>query len=259
MKEGTFYFSHDYNTRSDEKIKRLIRKHGMLGYGVFWAIIEDLYNNANALRTDYEGIAYELRLDAEVVKSVINDFELFVFEDSFFGSQSVERRIAERENKSKNARDSANYRWKNANALQSQSEGNAIKESKVNKGKEIKESKGDEIKESDPPPQFQNDFPIHVHQKKIDSRNCEPEKEKILSDQIYCEHNCMKNGLTEIQLKENFVAFINQNSAIHHFWENEQDLRKHFQHWLPKKLNLKNNGTLRPTAKPPSKGGFGKL
>jgi hypothetical protein len=256
MKEGTFYFSHDYNSRLDEKIKALIRKHGMLGYGVFWAIIEDLYNNANALRTDYEGIAFEMRLDENLIKSIINDFSLFVFEGDYFGSKSVERRLSERETKSKKARESAYKRWGNANAMQSHSEGNAIKESKV---KEINESKGDEIKESDPPPQFQNDFPIHVHQKKIDSRNCEPEKEKILSDQIYVEHNCMKNGLTEIQLKENFAAFIKQNSAIHHFWENEQDFRKHFQNWLPIKLNSKNNGQLRPTAKPPSKGGFGKL
>jgi Domain of unknown function (DUF4373) len=116
-----------------------------------------------------------------------------------------------------------------------------------------------EENENPPPPIFKNDFPIHVHQKKIDSRNCEPEKEKILSDQIYVEHNCMKNGLTEIQLKENFAAFIKQNSAIHHFWENEQDLRKHFQNWLPKKLNIAKNGKLRPTAKPPSDGDFGKL
>jgi hypothetical protein len=118
-----------------------------------------------------------------------------------------------------------------------------------------------ETKATTPIP-LKNDFPVQVHQKKIDSRNCESEKEKILSDQIYVEHNCMKNGLTEIQLKENFAAFINQNSAIHHFWENEQDLRKHFQHWLPKKLNLKNNGTerkLRPTSRPPSDGDFGKL
>ena len=40
----------------------LLRKHGMIGYGIYWAIIEDLYNNANALRLDYEGIAFEYRL-----------------------------------------------------------------------------------------------------------------------------------------------------------------------------------------------------
>lgn len=138
MPKDTFYFSHDYNVRNDEKIKRLIRKHGMQGYGVFWAIIEDLYNNANALRTDYDGIAYDLRSDSDVIKSVINDFDLFIFDGDFFGSSSVQQRLEQRNTKSESARKSASYRWKNANALQTQSEGNAKKE---RKGKEIKGNK----------------------------------------------------------------------------------------------------------------------
>lgn len=140
MAKDTFYFSHDYNSRADEKIKLLIRRHGILGYGIFWAIIEDLYNNANALRTDYEGIAFDLRVDIKIVKSVINDFDLFIIKDDFFGSFSVQRRLEERNAKSKKASDSANYRWNkskdDANAMRTQCDGNAIKE---RKGKEIKE------------------------------------------------------------------------------------------------------------------------
>ena len=142
MAKDTFYFSHDYNPRADEKIKLLIRKHGFLGYGIFWAIIEDLYNNANALRTDYEGIAFDLRVDTNIVKSVINDFDLFIIKDDFFGSLSVQRRLDERNEKSKKASNSANYRWNkskdDANAMRTQCDSNAIKE---RKGKEIKESK----------------------------------------------------------------------------------------------------------------------
>ena len=141
MPKDTFYFSHDYNARNDEKIKRLIRKHGMQGYGVFWSIVEDLYNNANALRLDYDGIAYDLRSDSDTVFSVINDFDLFVFDVNSFGSLSVQKRLDERNDKSIKARESANKRWNNANALQTQSDSNAIKE---RKGKEIK---GKEIKE----------------------------------------------------------------------------------------------------------------
>jgi hypothetical protein len=135
MPKDTFYFSHDYNARNDEKIKRLIRKHGMGGYGIFWSIIEDLYNNANALRLDYEGIAYDLRSDTDVVTSVINDFDLFIFDNEFFGSNSVQERLNQRNTKSESARKSASYRWGNANAMQTESDSNAIKE---RKGKEIK-------------------------------------------------------------------------------------------------------------------------
>ena len=144
MSKDTFYFSHDYNVRADEKIKILIRRHGMIGYGVYWAIIEDLYNNANALRLDCEGIAYDLRVDISLVKSVINDFKLFEIDGDFFHSNSVSRRLIERNSKSENARKSALKRWSkkndNANALPLHCEGNAIKERKGNKIKEsIKE------------------------------------------------------------------------------------------------------------------------
>ena len=143
MNKDTFYFSHDYNSRQDEKIKRLIMKHGLLGYGIFWAIVEDLYNNTNALQMDYERIAFELRVDESVVKSIINDFKLFVFNEDTFGSLSVEKRLNHRNEKSNKARNSANKRWEktnnDANALQTQSDSNAIKEIK---GKEIK---GNEI------------------------------------------------------------------------------------------------------------------
>ena len=121
MKE-TFYFTHDYNARSDEKIKRLIMKHGMAGYGVFWCIIEDLYNNANALRTDCELIAFELHTSEEIVRSIIYDFDLFQIENDFFGSSSVERRLNERNSKSTKARESALYRWNNLKIMRTHCE-----------------------------------------------------------------------------------------------------------------------------------------
>jgi hypothetical protein len=143
--KDTFYFSHDYNARNDEKTKALIRRHGMPGYGIFWCIIEDLYNNANALRTDYDGFAYDLHSDANTIKSIINDFGLFVFDGDTFGSLSVQRRLAERNTKSEKARLSALKRWRekkdDANALRTQSEGNAIKERKERKKEKEEEKK----------------------------------------------------------------------------------------------------------------------
>jgi hypothetical protein len=146
MPKDTFYFSHDYNSRTDTKVKKLLSKHGFLGYGVFWAIIEDLYNNANALPTDYDSISFDLRTDKKIVESIVNDFDLFVFDNGFFGSLSIQKRIEQRNSKSVKARESALKRWnKYANALPTDSEriknkykGNAIKESKVKENKEKK-------------------------------------------------------------------------------------------------------------------------
>lgn len=139
MGKETFYFSHDYNARNDPKIRKLISRHGITGYGIFWAIVEDLYQNANALPTDYDLIAFDMRTECDIVKSIVNDFDLFVIEGDEFGSLAVERRLTERNEKSGKARESAFKRWNknkhDANALQSQSEPNAIKKSKVNKSK----------------------------------------------------------------------------------------------------------------------------
>lgn len=149
MAKETFYFSHDYNARSDMKIKKLISKHGMLGYGVYWAIVEDLYNNANALQLDCEVIAYDLRVISDLVESVLNDFDLFEINNNIISSNSVGKRLEARNAKSIKARKSALKRWEksegNANAEQSQFEPNAIKESKVkeSKVKEIEKDKKD--------------------------------------------------------------------------------------------------------------------
>ena len=130
--KDTFYFSHDYNVRSDDKIKRLIRKHGMEGYGVYWAIIEDLYNNTNVLRLDYDGISYDLRVYDTVVESIINDFDLFEISGDTFGSISIQKRLEIRNEKSKKARESVAKRWaKDTNVSQPAYERNTKKEKKV--------------------------------------------------------------------------------------------------------------------------------
>ena len=137
MAKETFYFSHDYTARNDDKIKDLIYQHGWAGYGLYWALVEDLYNNANAMRTHYQRIASDLKTEPEIVKSIINNFSLFKIKGEIFYSESVKKRLQQREAKSLNARKSANYRWKkeDANALATQSDCNAIKESKIKESK----------------------------------------------------------------------------------------------------------------------------
>jgi hypothetical protein len=146
MAKDTFYFSHDYNARNDIKIKRLLSKFGYEGYGIFWALIEDLYNNTNVLRLDYETISFDLRCNIEMVKSIINDFDLFVIEGDIFGSSSIHERLESRNAKSEKARESVLKRWErvknNTNVLQTQNESNTnnlkrntIKESIVNENK----------------------------------------------------------------------------------------------------------------------------
>lgn len=207
--KDTYYFSHDYNARSDIKIKSLIRKHGILGYGVYWCIIEDLYNNANALRLDCDSIAYELRTDEELIKSIINDFDLFVIQDGYFMSLSVERRLLERENRSIKARKSANDRWEkhrnNANAKQTHSDSNAIKEIKE---KEIKEKKVNNIDLSFVDFEYLNSFELWLEYKKTKNQKYKTQKSLEI---------CYKNLLTISNNDPEVARQIIENSIANNY------------------------------------------
>ena len=149
------YFSHDVFTRENLKIKKLISKHGMQGYGVFWAIVEFLHNNDNKLKADELGIiAFDLGVDIGLVESVVKDFKFFSIRKNVISSQRVARNIKLKKEKSEKARKKANKRWTSvsddAAALPQQCSSNAIKEneSKVNESKE-KEIKEDESIENE--------------------------------------------------------------------------------------------------------------
>jgi uncharacterized protein YdaU (DUF1376 family) len=138
MKE-TFYFSHDYHARDDEKITKMIQKCGIEGYGIFWMLVEKLYEEGGLLDKDYGSLAFALRTDSERIAKVVES-GLFEFRNEKFYSKSVNARLIKRKGKSEMARQSANLRWSkpkkdNANAMRTQCERNAIKESKVKESK----------------------------------------------------------------------------------------------------------------------------
>lgn len=137
MAKETFYFSHDYNSRSDKELIKVVMKMGMSGIGIYWCIVEMLYEEGGyLLRTECERIAFELRTDVGSITQIIETFNLFKIDSDKFWSDSVLHRLEIRDEKSAKARKSAFKRWENADALQTQSDANAIKE---RKGKENKE------------------------------------------------------------------------------------------------------------------------
>jgi len=105
------YFSHDSNARNDEKLIRLRIRHKAAGYGVYFMLLEILREKKDFLcPRDYNVIAYELREDAALVKSVIEEFGLFEFTEDgkFFYSESFLDRM---EKVSAARRAAANSRW----------------------------------------------------------------------------------------------------------------------------------------------------
>lgn len=144
MKKSTYYFSHDYHARTDGKLIKVMMKQGVSGIGIYWCLIEMLYENEGIISVnEYERIAFELRTNVDSITGMIHDFGLFENDGEFFWSESVNRRIQHLKNKSIKARESVNLRWKrkeNTNVLQSNNDSNTIKYNEI-KSNEIKSNK----------------------------------------------------------------------------------------------------------------------
>jgi len=140
-KELTSYFPHDSNARNSDKLIRLRMRHKAAGYGVYFMILERLREEPEYTSVkDYNMIAFDLREDTSLIKSVVEDFGLFVFTDDgkYFYSESFKQRMEIKDEQSRKKAEAGKKglekRWGNSN-----------------KRKE-KESKEKESKEKYPPP-----------------------------------------------------------------------------------------------------------
>lgn len=106
------YFSHDYNSRSDPKLVKLLMKETALGLGIYWCIIEMLYEqNGKLPLCECETIAFEMRTECERIDRIIRSYDLFKFDDEFFYSESVLRRLEIRKETSDRNRKIAIEAW----------------------------------------------------------------------------------------------------------------------------------------------------
>ena len=163
MKEP-FYFQHDYNARNDPKLQDVLIDLGIEGIGVFWCIIEQLYEQGGTLPIrSCKSIAFALHVDCNVVERLVHDYGLFKNDGEKMWSESVLNRLNRRKDISDKRKLAALARWRqnlenqsqasiqstdnpiinNANEMQVHTTSNA---SAGHKEKEIKEKNN--IKES---------------------------------------------------------------------------------------------------------------
>lgn len=163
MAKDAYYFSHDSNARHDPKILSMRSVYGSEGYGWYWIIIEMLREQEDYKimlnKYVWNALAMQTQCNADAmhsfVEDCINEFKLFESDGESFWSESLNRRMEIRNDKSEKARKAAAARWgkasndkdsaksdelqsnSNADAMQTHSERNAIKgkERKVNKSK----------------------------------------------------------------------------------------------------------------------------
>ena len=151
-KELTSYFPHDSNARNSDKLIRLRMRHKAAGYSVYFMILERLREEPEYTSVkDYNMIAFDLREDASLIKSVVEDFGLFVFTDDgkYFYSESFKQRMEIKDEQSRKKAEAGKKglekRWGNSKNI-ANATGNDS-----NKRKE-KERKEKESKEKYPPP-----------------------------------------------------------------------------------------------------------
>lgn len=155
----SLYFQHDYNARNDPKLQDVLIAHGVAGLGVFWCIVEQLYEQDGTLALkSCKSIAYALHAKVAMVESVVKDYGLFENDGENFWSDSILRRLSRSKNIAAQRKAAALVRWKseregqpgcncNANAKQEQCK------TAVNKciNKEEKESEKKSVQRFVPP------------------------------------------------------------------------------------------------------------
>lgn len=122
MKE-TFYFAHDYNARNDPKLQDVLIDLGVEGIGVFWCIIEQLYEQGGTLPIrSCKSIAFALHVDFKCVERLVNDYGLFKNDGENIWSESVLNRLNRRSEISDKRKLAALARWRQGIENQSQTQ-----------------------------------------------------------------------------------------------------------------------------------------
>jgi hypothetical protein len=92
-------------------------QYGWQGYGLFWGLVEMLGETSNyQLPADYQSLSFALQIDESTIKSVVEDFGLFVVKDGTFYSKSLKVRMKirdeEHKKKSEGGKKGNEMRWK---------------------------------------------------------------------------------------------------------------------------------------------------
>lgn len=181
-----FYFTHDYNARNDVKMQEMMMDMGCEGIGIYWCIVEMLYENGGKLPLAYtKNIAWSLHLDTNEsdvvmqnscnvnanamqddanacanvmqkkscgnkVEKIIFNYDLFKNDGEFFWSESVLIRLEKRKSIVEKRKNAAAKRWKSndkeVEQKQCKSNANAVQSECTSNAIKGKERKGKEIK-----------------------------------------------------------------------------------------------------------------
>lgn len=98
MAKEAYYFPHEYDTRSDDKMAPFIMEHGAVGYGIYWIIVELLHKSEDSRIEHKAGIIKRIAATSKVgltefeaiLKSCL-DYELLREQEGFIYNDRVLR------------------------------------------------------------------------------------------------------------------------------------------------------------------------
>ena len=280
-KELSSYFPHDSNARNSEKMVELRMKHGAAGYGVYFMLIERLREAADySCVVNYNSIAFDLRVSAELIKSVLRDFRLFAFsqtdEGERFYSESLRQRMKPMDEMREQRRNAAalsvakrkeraeSERSFNARSTLVAENENARSTDVAQKSNKVKESKGDNNSSNNNKREARSEEPrsalnLEPLQPVGSTRTGATIREVLTSNQIWSQAICSNHRISPETFNE-YVTKFEQHCFIENRTHNtDGDVQVHFNNWLRIQLNIEatkspkqsNNGTsknYRPSA-----------
>ena len=139
------YINHKISNRSEYVFRKLIERKGAAAYGVYWYILEELYESGGKmLFEEIEPISKVLFVRKDFVVSVIKSFSLFQYDSESFWSDEVIEQIEKRQKIKDKRKEAANKRWvSEKNIIVSEKEKEVesspiVKPTRVNKEQEMK-------------------------------------------------------------------------------------------------------------------------
>lgn len=106
------YINHKISNRSEYVFRKLIERKGAAAYGVYWYILEELYESGGKmLFEEIEPISKALCVRKDFVASVIKSFSLFQYDSESFWSDEVIEQIEKRQKIKDKRKEAANKRW----------------------------------------------------------------------------------------------------------------------------------------------------
>ena len=139
------YINHKISNRSEYVFRKLIERKGAAAYGVYWYILEELYESGGKmLFEEIETISKVLCVRKDFVVSVIKSFSLFQYDSESFWSDEVIEQIEKRQKIKDKRKEAANKRWvseKNIIMPEKEKEVESspiVKPTRVNKEQEMK-------------------------------------------------------------------------------------------------------------------------